>query len=164
VRVLKHVNFNGGRILDSGCGFGTVMIEVARAFPEVDITGIDLSEPLLELGNELIKEAGLEHKINLRKDDVHQLKDVDNHYDLVINSYMLHLVEDPVTMLNEIERVTKPEGKILITDLRRIWLGLFYKKLKTTLTLDEAMAIIEKSVIRKGCPKKGPFWWDYFCL
>jgi ubiquinone/menaquinone biosynthesis C-methylase UbiE len=40
-----------------------------------------------------------------------------------------------VVMLNEIERVAKKQGRIMITDLRRIWLALVVKKLKTAFTL-----------------------------
>jgi ubiquinone/menaquinone biosynthesis C-methylase UbiE len=78
-----------------------------------------------------------------------------------MNTFMLHVVSDPVEMLNEIERVAKPGGKIMITDLRRIWLGLVVKKLKTAFTLDEAVEVLKRSNIRQGQTSKGPFWWDY---
>lgn len=66
-------------------------------------------------------------------------------------------------MLNEIERVAKPDARILITDLRRFWLGFFAKKFSTTFTLNEATGIIQQSKLRTGTPKNGPIWWDYFC-
>ena len=52
-------------------------------------------------------------------------------------------------------------GKIMITDLRRIWLALFMKKFRTVFTLDEAVEVIEPSKIRKGKAFQGFFWWDY---
>jgi hypothetical protein len=64
-------------------------------------------------------------------------------------------------MLNEIERVTKPEGKIFITDLLRGFLALFVKKFRTAFTLEEVLEIFHLSYIREGKYSKGPFWWDY---
>jgi hypothetical protein len=60
-----------------------------------------------------------------------------------------------------IERITKKQGRIMITDLRRIWLGLVVKKLKTAYTLEEGKKVISKSDIRPGRYTKGPFWLDY---
>ena len=74
---------------------------------------------------------------------------------------MLHIVDDPVAMLNEIERVTKDQGRMMITDLRRIWLALVVRKLKTAFTSEEAEEVISKSNIREGRYSEGPFWWDY---
>ena len=37
---------------------------------------------------------------------------------------MVHLVEDPTAMLDEIERVLAPDGLLLIAGLRRSWFGL----------------------------------------
>jgi hypothetical protein len=64
-------------------------------------------------------------------------------------------------MLNEIDRVTKNEGIILITDLRRGFLAYFIKKFRTAYTLEEASDVIKKSQIRKGILSTGLFWWDY---
>jgi ubiquinone/menaquinone biosynthesis C-methylase UbiE len=159
--LLADASFTGGRILDAGCGFGAVAVELATRFPEVEITGVDLGEPLLELGRTLAAEAGVDGRITLAKGDVESLDFPDDTFDVVVNSFMLHIVEDPVAMLDEAERVARPDARILVTDLRRIWLGLFVKKLRTAFTLAEAMAIIERSRLRAGRGAAGPFWWDY---
>ncbi len=163
-RLLKDNGFSGGRILDAGCGFAAVPIELGRVFPETEITGIDLGEPLLDLGNELIEKADIKSNIILKKGDVENLEFDDNSFDLVINTYMLHVVEDPVRMLNEMERVAKPDGKIMITDLNRNFLALFMKKFRTAFTKAEAIKIIEKSDMRPGTVSTGLFWYDYMCF
>ncbi len=163
-KLLKDNGFSGGRILDAGCGFAAVPIELGRVFPETEITGIDLGEPLLDLGNELIEKAGIKSNIILKKGDVENLEFDDNSFDLVINTYMLHVVEDPVRMLNEMERVAKPDGKIMITDLNRNFLALFMKKFRTAFTKAEAIKIIEKSDMRPGTVSTGLFWYDYMCF
>jgi len=70
-------------------------------------------------------------------------------------------VENPIQILNEIERVSKPEGIILITDLRRGFLAYLIKKFRTAHTLKEASELLGKSKIRCGRFASGPFWWDY---
>jgi ubiquinone/menaquinone biosynthesis C-methylase UbiE len=160
--ILRKSGFKGGKILDAGCGFGVIPVELAKRFPDSEITAIDLGEPLLEIAGSLAKESGVENRIIFKTGDVQNLEFKDRSFDLVINTFMLHIVEDPVAMLNEIERVTKDDGIILISDLRRIWMGIIMKKLKTSFTLNEAKEIINSSNLRQGNAANGPFWWDYF--
>ncbi|MBN3035386.1 MAG: methyltransferase domain-containing protein [Bacteroidales bacterium] len=159
--ILARRGFRGCRILDAGCGFAAVAIELARAFPQAEIVGVDLAEPLLDTGRSLISKAGMTERIHIGQGDVHHLDFPDHDFDLTVSSYMLHIVEDPVQMLNELERVTKSDGIIMITDLRRIWLAFLAGKLRTVFTAEEALQVIESSSIRKGNMSRGPFWWDY---
>ena len=159
---LKTIGFTGGTILDVGCGFASVAIEIAKVFPKAKITGIDLGVPLLGIGNKLIAEEKLSEQITLLKGDAQNLKYEDSSFDVVINSFLLHIVENPIQMLNEIDRVAKPNGIILITDLRRGFLAYFINKFKTSYTMDEASDILKESKIRKGQFSSGLFWWDYF--
>ena len=161
VNILKSCGFTEGKILDVGCGFATIPIEIAKEFAGAKITGVDLSEPLLEIGRDHAEREGLENQIDLLTGDAQKLQFEANSYDVVINSFLLHIVEDPVQMLNEIERVAKPDGRIVITDLRRGFLAYFVKKIRTTYTLVEAAEVIKKSNIRKGKLSSGLFWWDY---
>ncbi len=163
-KLLQSKGFSGGRILDVGCGFAAVPIELARVFPDAQITGIDLGEPLLDIGRDLIQKEGLSNNIKLIVGDAENLEFDDDSFDLVTNTFMLHIVEDPVKMINETERVAKPDGKIMITDLNRNFLALFMKKFRTSFTLDEALEIIKKSELRKGSPSTGLFWLDYMCF
>ena len=82
-------------------------------------------------------------------------------FDVVVNTFMMHIVDEPVNMLNEIERVAKPQGRIMITDLQRNWLALFVKKFKTAFTVEEGMEMINQSDLRAGTLSKGFYWWDY---
>ncbi len=159
--LLKTIGFTGDTILDVGCGFASVPVEIAKAFPNAKITGIDLGEPLLNIGRTLIKKEGLEKQIVLLNGDAQNLQYENNTYDVVINSFLFHIVENPIQMLNEIDRVAKPEGVILITDLRRGFLAYFINKFRTAHTLKEASDLIKESKIRKGKLSSGPFWWDY---
>ncbi len=159
--LLDRVGATSGRAVDLGCGFATVDVEVARSHPAIAITGIDLAKPLLDIGRRLIEEGGVAGRVTLQEGDVCSTGLADDCADIVISSYMVHIVEDPRAMLGEIERIGKPTATIVITDLRRMWMVRFEKKLRTALSFPEARSVVTESTLRAGRLTKGPFWWDY---
>lgn len=161
VKVLRKSGVTSGKVLDTGCGFGAVVIQLAKSFPEMEIVGVDLGDPLLEMGRSLAEKAGVANRISFARGDVQALEFSDNNFDIVINTFVAHLVDEPVKMFNEMERVAKPGARILVTDLRRVWLGLIVKKLRTAFTLDEAKALMAETNLRRGRFSTGPYWWDY---
>ncbi len=80
---------------------------------------------------------------------------------MVLNANMAHLVEDPVRMLDEIERVLKPGGCLFIADLRRSWLGMIERGIRAALTLKEARNLFSRSAIRPGKFSSSLLWWRY---
>lgn len=57
VKWLAGQGYDSGRILDAGCGDGTVALEVARGLPHAEVVGLDLSGPMLEMA----RAAGSRH-------------------------------------------------------------------------------------------------------
>jgi len=153
--------FNKGRIIDVGCGFGGTAIVLAKSLPESEIFGIDLSEPLLSLANQAAQTSGLENRLNFEMGDVQKIPYDDNFFDVVLNINMVHLVENPVQMLNELERVLVPNGYVFIADLRRSWLGLIEKEIKSALTLQEAIELFSQSKLREGVFASSIIWWRF---
>lgn len=160
-RKLQNKSFQTGRILDAGCGFGGILICLAKNFPTAQCIGVDLSEPLLEIANLDAAEANLLDRIGFRKADVHSLPYPDNYFDVVLNINMLHLVADPLKMLQELERVLRDDGHLFIADIRRSWIGYVEPEFKSAFTVAEARAILDKSVIRKGMLNADFLWWRF---
>jgi ubiquinone/menaquinone biosynthesis C-methylase UbiE len=158
---LASRGFNRGRIIDVGCGFGGMDIVLACQFADSEIVGIDLSDPLLRLANRSAQVAGLGDRVTFEKADVHQIPYDDDSFDAVINTNMVHLVDDPTQMLNEIERILVPDGCLFIVDIRRSWIGLLDKTFKSALTLDEAKDLIDRSNIREGSFSSSLLWWRF---
>ena len=156
---LHKRDFNYGKILDSGCGPGFTIIELAKKFAECEFVGIDLSEPLLEIAENNNQKEILTERVKFLKADVQDIPFPDNYFDLVININMLHLVEEPVIMLNEIERVLKPDGFFFITDLRKNILGFLEKEIKSVFTVEKTKRIIAKSNLLKGKFSSSLIWW-----
>jgi ubiquinone/menaquinone biosynthesis C-methylase UbiE len=158
---LSSHGFQKGRILDAGCGFGWTDIILAQKFPDSEVVGIDLSEPLLRRANQDAKSANLDNRVKFEKADVQQIPYIDYSFDVVLNLNMVHLVEDPVRMLDEIERVLVPNGLLFIADLRRSWAGLIEREIKSALTLKEARDLLSQSNLREGVFSRSFIWWRF---
>jgi ubiquinone/menaquinone biosynthesis C-methylase UbiE len=153
--------FRKGRIIDVGCGFGAMNIVLAHQFVESEVVGIDLSDPLLQLANRSAQAADLGDRVRFEKADVHQIPYDDDSFDVAISTNMVHLVDDPVRMLNEMERVLVSGGHLFIADVRRSWIGLLDKTFRSALTLDEARALVDRSHVREGSFSSSLLWWRF---
>jgi len=160
-RKLAQRGFGGGRILDAGCGFGATAIVLAQALPQSEVVGIDLSEPLLALAAQTAQAVGLAERMAFKKADVQKIPYDDDSFDALINLQMLHIVEDPVAMLDEVERVLAPDGFLFMADIRRSWVGWFDKVFKSALTVEEAGALVRRSKLREGVFSSDLLWWRY---
>lgn len=72
----------GGRFLDVGVGVGGLAIAMARMWPELQIDGVDIHAPALELARQNVAASGLAHRIQVRAQPAETLPDVDA-YDLI---------------------------------------------------------------------------------
>ncbi len=119
---LKHQ----GEAIDLGCGAGQLVLEMAHKAPGLHVTGIDLSDTLLEEARHSAQRAGMADKVDFRLGNVEKIPFSDQSLDLVISTASLHHWMNPVMVLDEIERVLKPGGAYYIFDLRRDMAIPFY--------------------------------------
>ena len=158
---LKSRGLQKGRVIDVGCGAGGTAIVLAKMFPDCEVVGIDLSEPLLKIAEGSNQAAQLGERVKFEKADVQQIPYPDNSFDVAINLNMVHLVEDPISMLNEMERILKPGGFLFIADLKRSWLGILEKEIKSSFTLSEARELFKQSNLRDGTFSSSFLWWRF---
>src|SRR5246127_4260269 len=97
------------RILDVATGTAGVAIALARA-THADIVGVDLSEPMLEVGRKRVYESGLDRRIRLERSRAEELPFPDASFDAVAFTYLLRYVADPAATVRELARVLKPSG------------------------------------------------------
>jgi arsenite methyltransferase len=123
-KVLSKLNFKGSEsILDIGCGRGLLLIEAAKKVPNGKATGVDLWLGNLEFKNtpqmvlENAKIEGVSNQVEIITADAQALPFNNNSFDMVMTSLMMHHVSDINKALNEMIRVLKPGGTIVIADV-----------------------------------------------
>lgn len=158
---LKNSGFHEGKILDVGCGFGIMCLVLAKEIPGCEVIGIDLSAPLLDYARDSISGESIRNRVRFEEENVEKMSFADNLFDVVFNVNMVHWVGAPISMLNEIERILKPDGHLFIKDLRKSWLGIFEKEINNAFTSEQAKRFIEHSEVRKGVFSSSLLWWNF---
>jgi ubiquinone/menaquinone biosynthesis C-methylase UbiE len=115
-----------GEAADLGCGPGDLVIELARAAPGLQVTGLDLSDEMLVEAGRRGGRSGLADRVAFKKGDAVEIPFPDSSLDLVVSTLSLHHWGDPVGVLDEIARVLRPGGSFLVFDLRRDMALPFY--------------------------------------
>jgi SAM-dependent methyltransferase len=81
----------GGMLLDLGCGSGRLLARLARGRPDARLIGLDLSEPMLETGRDLLERERLADRVELRRGDITTFDaELPESFDVVSCNYTLH--------------------------------------------------------------------------
>lgn len=119
----------GDRILEVGCGGGHVL----RLFPESDLVGVDVSQHMLDKARRNLRG----YRVQLLKGELRHLHLPVASFDRIICTEVLEHVDDPEELLDQMARLLRPDGRIVITlpndhlvnRLRKIVNGLgFFKR------------------------------------
>ncbi|RTL47373.1 MAG: bifunctional demethylmenaquinone methyltransferase/2-methoxy-6-polyprenyl-1,4-benzoquinol methylase UbiE [Sphingobacteriales bacterium] len=106
-------------ILDVATGTADVaLMTYARLHPE-KIIGIDISEGMLDLGRQKIEKLGLSQKIILQKGDSENIEFDNNSFDAITVSFGVRNFENLLKGLQEMHRVLKPGGKLVILEFSK---------------------------------------------
>jgi ubiquinone/menaquinone biosynthesis C-methylase UbiE len=108
-----------GRCLDLCSGPSRIPIKLAQQNPNLSIFALDYSQNMVQVAQKNVADAGVEERVGISRGDAKLLPYPKHSFDLVISSHAFHHISEPLVFLNEIARVVKPAGAILITDLRR---------------------------------------------
>jgi demethylmenaquinone methyltransferase/2-methoxy-6-polyprenyl-1,4-benzoquinol methylase len=105
-------------ILDVATGTGDFALQALVLSPE-KITGVDISEGMLEVGRRKVRERQLEHLIELQRGDSENLPFEENKFDAVTVAFGVRNFENLERGLREIYRVLKPGGKVVVLEFSR---------------------------------------------
>lgn len=100
----------GENLLDAGCGTGRFSLKMALHGHSV--TGIDLSEPMLDIARQ--KAAKTSKKLTFKKMDLCNLEFEDESFDSVVSMALFEFIHDDEKALSECFRVIKPGGYVMI--------------------------------------------------
>ncbi|MFA8299377.1 MAG: bifunctional demethylmenaquinone methyltransferase/2-methoxy-6-polyprenyl-1,4-benzoquinol methylase UbiE [Hyphomicrobiales bacterium] len=107
----------GNKLLDIATGTGDLAIEIAKFDTKpIHITGVDISEKMLEIGKEKVAKAKLGHVITLESGDSEELKYDDHSFDFITASFGVRNFECLDKGLAEMHRVLKKGAKVVILE------------------------------------------------
>ena len=106
---LTEINKNDKmEVLDLGCGPGELISELTNIFKNIEITGIDFSEKMLEISN---KRNPLATHIKM---DTAELSKLEGKFDIIICTHSLPYYKEPKNVFKQLHRVLSSDGKILV--------------------------------------------------
>jgi ubiquinone/menaquinone biosynthesis C-methylase UbiE len=107
---------SGHRVLDVGCGTGTLIVMLKTRHPDVDVVGLDPDPKALFRARR--KAYGAKVSVQLDRGFSDQLPYPDGSFDRVFSSFMLHHLEplEKDATLREVRRVLKPGGLLHLLD------------------------------------------------
>ncbi len=125
--VLNKIEWRGDEsVLDVGCGRGLFAIKAAERLSSGHVIGIDIWNSKDLNGNnqqaaeDNVRLAEVEDKVFIQYGDACGLEFEDNSFDIVISSLTIHNIEsmeDRFVALDEMMRVLKPGGHLIIQDM-----------------------------------------------
>lgn len=122
-------------ILDVATGTGDVAILTQKILHPTKITGIDISEGMLEIGRKKIEKLGLQNEIELLKGDSETLGFPDNSFDAITVAFGVRNFQNLEKGLAEMLRVLKPGGKLVVLEFSRpkqfLFKGVYNLYMKT---------------------------------
>lgn len=112
--LLPHLR-PGMRLLDCGCGPGSITLDLARQVAPGEVVGIDREPTQVEQAAQAAAESGLDN-VRFEAGDITTLPFGDGELDVVHAHMVVMHLADPVLALREILRVLKPGGLVAIRD------------------------------------------------
>jgi len=114
---LKDKLSSGARVLDVGCGSGTLVMHLARAFPNSQFTGIEIDRFAVAQAQKKIKENVLEDRVSVTLDNSTSMH-YKSEFDLILMAVVLHEIfpEDRSATITKCYEALKDSGTMVIFD------------------------------------------------
>ena len=115
------INLSGKKVLDISCGTGELLKNVLLKYPDTKLVGVDIA-------GEMLKKARkkLPKNVKLQKADVNKLPFNNESFDYVVSTEAFHHYYNQKNALNEMKRVTKKGGKVIIVDINFLFKTVNY--------------------------------------
>jgi ubiquinone/menaquinone biosynthesis C-methylase UbiE len=111
----RHHIGSASRILDCGCGPGSITVGLAQWAPDGQTVGIDIGAEQLEGARARARDLGVTN-VAFRQEDIFDLPFEDDSFDVVFSQTVLYHIPDPGKALAEVKRVLRPGGLVALRD------------------------------------------------
>jgi ubiquinone/menaquinone biosynthesis C-methylase UbiE len=106
-------------VLDVGTGTAQIPIELCRQHRAVAVTGIDLADHMLAVGQANVERAGLSARVRLERCDAKRMPFTGGAFHAVISNSIVHHIPEPRRVFVEMVRVAAPGAVLFVRDLLR---------------------------------------------
>ena len=113
MRTVDYINSRHGRVLEVGIGTGISLPHYKRS---LKVTAIDLSPQMLKRARQRVRRERLKHVEAVLEMDAGAMKFPDDSFDVVVAMYVLTVVPDPKKVMEELERVCRPGGEVIVVN------------------------------------------------
>ena len=109
--------FRPQRMMDVATGTGDFAIQACRLLQPAELIGTDISEGMMNVGREKVRQAGLERRISFAKEDCTALSFPDKRFDAITVAFGVRNFEGLDKGLSEMHRVLDDNGHLVILEL-----------------------------------------------
>ena len=140
-------------LLDVGCGTGALLEALATSVPDAKLSGVDPSSAMLDMARKRLGDA-----VVFKQGYAASLPFPNQAFDVVVSTNAFHYFRDPLGALEEMARVLRPAGRLVITDwcddyvacrLCDLWLRVFNRAHFRTYGQKECAQLFEKAGLRR---------------
>jgi ubiquinone/menaquinone biosynthesis C-methylase UbiE len=152
----------GQRLLDVGCGPGTITLDLARRVAPGEVVGIDAAADVIEAAEAARIEQGVDG-VTFSVGDVYALDAEDGSFDVVHAHQVLQHLTEPVVALAEMRRVLRSDGLLAVRDsdyaafvwapddpLLDAWLALYHEVVRVNGAEADAGRFLKAWVLDAG--------------
>ena len=119
---MKSVLFRGldfssiNKVVDIGCGYALDLMMLGQEYPHLYLHGCNISPDQIKIGNERIRECGLENRINLYELDSSK-NEFPDQYDLAIGFQVIHHIQEKQGVFSNLGRHLKNGGMLILAEI-----------------------------------------------
>ena len=109
--------FNTNRFLDVATGTGDLALDCANTYQDVQVTGVDFVEEMVNNGLKKVDTQNLEHRVELKWGDATNIDYIDDTFDVTAIAFGIRNIPNKEKALSEMKRIIVPNGQIMVLEL-----------------------------------------------
>ena len=117
-RTVQEMNFfNTNRFLDVATGTGDLALDCANTYPDVNVTGVDFVQEMVDNGLKKVENQNLTERVILKWGDATNLEFDDNSFDVTAIAFGIRNIPDKKKAFSEMNRIIVPNGQVMVLEL-----------------------------------------------
>ena len=115
--VSEMIFFNTNRFLDVATGTGDLALDCANTYQNVQVTGVDFVQEMVNNGLKKVDTQNLEHRVEFKWGDATNIDYIDDTFDVTAIAFGIRNIPNKEKALSEMKRIIVPNGQIMVLEL-----------------------------------------------